>query len=313
MAGPLHKRRLNFKLMDNSNGKLIKIIGISASVLVIGLWIGNWILLKECSYEDRGTFGDMFGSVNALFSGIALIGIIITILLQSNELSLQRNELILTRKEFNTQNQTLKFQRFENTFFNLLSIHHQIVDTMDIDIADTQTPTEFLNRSGQKRKSTTVTSRDVFKERYEILRNKLKNIDNSAELRKVYEDEYENVQTDFGHYFRNLYRIFKMVDETNFEENVDQSNNDFIKLDNGEILTKTHYKIKYKYTSIIRSQLSDYELLWLFYNCHSRLGYDRFKPLIEKYTILKNLQIKKLANSEHIRFYNKTAFRKVEI
>ena len=47
----------------------------------------------------RGSFGDSFGAINSLFSGLAFAGIIYTILLQRKELSLQRKELTDTRKE----------------------------------------------------------------------------------------------------------------------------------------------------------------------------------------------------------------------
>jgi hypothetical protein len=42
------------------------------------------------SWAERGQFGDLFGSVNALFSGLAFAGLIYAILLQRQELSLQR-------------------------------------------------------------------------------------------------------------------------------------------------------------------------------------------------------------------------------
>jgi hypothetical protein len=45
-----------------------------------------------------GTFGDSFGAINALFSGLAFAGIIYTIMLQKKELALQRKELADTRK-----------------------------------------------------------------------------------------------------------------------------------------------------------------------------------------------------------------------
>lgn len=44
-------------------------------------------------------FGDMFGSVNAFFSGLALFGLIYTLLMQKEELQLQREELAETRAE----------------------------------------------------------------------------------------------------------------------------------------------------------------------------------------------------------------------
>ncbi len=56
-------------------------------------------LLFFDSWAVRGQFGDLFGSVNALFSGLAFGGLIYAILLQRHELSLQREELKLQRQE----------------------------------------------------------------------------------------------------------------------------------------------------------------------------------------------------------------------
>jgi hypothetical protein len=49
--------------------------------------------------DVRGQFGDIFGGVNALFTGLAFAGVIYTILLQRRELELQREELRLNRAE----------------------------------------------------------------------------------------------------------------------------------------------------------------------------------------------------------------------
>lgn len=68
-------------------------------VVIIGLWLLTYYNLKDLPETNRGTFGDMFGGINSLFSGLALAGIILTILLQRKELSLQRQELIETREE----------------------------------------------------------------------------------------------------------------------------------------------------------------------------------------------------------------------
>lgn len=66
-----------------------------------------------------GQRGDTYGIINSLFASFAFAGLFYTILLQ-------RHELRETRAEFEKQNSTLKSQRFENTFFNLLSILKQI-------------------------------------------------------------------------------------------------------------------------------------------------------------------------------------------
>lgn len=71
---------------------------IIVAIMISFLWCLTWLLvfLKP---EERGTIGDMFGVVNALFSGFAFLGVIYAILLQRTELTLQREELSLTRGE----------------------------------------------------------------------------------------------------------------------------------------------------------------------------------------------------------------------
>ena len=67
---------------------------------VFSAWLGSYFVIKwSFREEDWGTIGDMFGAINALFSGFAFVGVIFAIRLQSEELGLQREELSLTRAE----------------------------------------------------------------------------------------------------------------------------------------------------------------------------------------------------------------------
>lgn len=70
-------------------------------VIISIIWLLSAILITKYfkSLPSQGQFGDMFGAVNSLFSGLAFAGVIYTIYLQKKELSLQRLELIETRKE----------------------------------------------------------------------------------------------------------------------------------------------------------------------------------------------------------------------
>ena len=61
------------------------------SSFVLYGFFGDW--------TKSGSFGDGFGAINSLFSGLAFAGIVYTILLQRKELELQREELRETRKE----------------------------------------------------------------------------------------------------------------------------------------------------------------------------------------------------------------------
>jgi hypothetical protein len=78
----------------------IKTIALGA-IAIAGLQgaVGGGIFYFSKDLEAAGQFGDVFGAVNALFSGLAFAGLIYTALLQRIELGLQRQELELTRKE----------------------------------------------------------------------------------------------------------------------------------------------------------------------------------------------------------------------
>ena len=118
------------KASDDEKPSHVGAYVIVAAVGIISLWILTfvsfvfWEAPDWLPIGDRGTFGDMFGGLNALFSGAAFAGIIFTIILQRKELQLQRRELQLTRvtlneqkQEMQFQNHTLAVQRFESTFF----------------------------------------------------------------------------------------------------------------------------------------------------------------------------------------------------
>jgi hypothetical protein len=64
-------------------------------VAIIAVWaFGSWSLARI-----GFTAGDNFEALSALFSGLAFAALIVTLLMQREELRLQRQELRLTRKE----------------------------------------------------------------------------------------------------------------------------------------------------------------------------------------------------------------------
>lgn len=68
---------------------------------IVVVWAGSGVALALLlpDWTVRGAFGDAFGFANSLFSGLALAGVIVTILLQRRELALQREELKLNTEE----------------------------------------------------------------------------------------------------------------------------------------------------------------------------------------------------------------------
>ena len=85
--------------------------------------------------DVRGQFGDIFGGINALFTGLAFAGVIYTILLQRRELELQRTELRLNRDELSrsAQAQTEQVLRMKeaadlNAMTSLLNVYGTVLE-----------------------------------------------------------------------------------------------------------------------------------------------------------------------------------------
>ncbi len=210
-------------------------------------------------WTERGTFGDMFGAVNSLFSGLALAGVIIAIFLQRKELELQRQELELTRgefkkqtEEFEKQNDNLNIQRFENTFFNMLNMLNEIVKTV-----------EYKKRAYAKA-AFSDHKRDMTVDKTygdpPIKFTKFANMQKVEIVRECIN------RWHLEQYFRVIYTTLKFIEES-----------------------KLVYKDKKRYSNILRAQLSNDELFFLGYNCLIDEGFIPFKMLLEKYTFLKHL------------------------
>ncbi len=84
---------------ETENRKLL-LGSVIGAVTIIGLWILSAIIILNVfpEPESHGTFGDLFGAINALFSGLAFLGVIIAIILQKKELEEQRKEIRESRK-----------------------------------------------------------------------------------------------------------------------------------------------------------------------------------------------------------------------
>ncbi|MFK8250212.1 putative phage abortive infection protein [Ancylobacter terrae] len=67
---------------------------------------------------------------------------------------------------------------------------------------------------------------------------------------------------------------------------------------------------KQMYANIVRAQLTQDVYLGIFYLCLSRQGKDKFKPLVEKYALLKHLNLERGAARELQHLFDPGAFRR---
>lgn len=214
---------------------------------------------------DWGTFGDYIGGVlNPFFAFLSFIALLFTIIYQQES---QRKQDKLLYKE-----------NFEASFFRMLNLYNEIVDSVRGDF-----------------KGNIATSRDALEKYQTELIASLddaKSLDNAVE---TYIKFYKKHNSVLGHYFRNLYMIVKFIDESDLDRDDNHTNS-------AEIVQRK------KYTSIVRAQLSNPEQVLLFYNCTGNDGIEKFYPLINKYAFFENLDIRLLRPENIVQAYEQRAF-----
>lgn len=278
------------------------------SFMKVMLWIAGGILVTTWGWyfwhfphgvsDDQqvwGVFGDFVGGVlNPFFALLALFALLYTIVLQVEEMQDMRTEFAKTVEE-------AKVQTFENMFFQMLRLHHEIVGTIIVrdeeEVIDMDT--KIVQRRAIHTSGRLAFERycELFDDNLDVRDSAIVNVpDNEvylAELthiRDTWEYFWASHHTELGHYFRNLYNIVKLVADT------------------------PAAKDKKRYIRLIRAQLSAYELKMIFYNC-LRLENEPFKKYIEEYAIFEQIQTasvvrrrQSIVPNEHYGYYESGAY-----
>ncbi|MGN0227083.1 MAG: putative phage abortive infection protein [Paludibacteraceae bacterium] len=238
-------------------------------MLIFDVYLVCHIHKQDAHMTDYGEVGNFISGIVGTF--IALIAAFLTFI--AFWAQFRANQL---------QRQDIKVERFNANFYNLLSLHEQITNSLEC---------HEMSIEGIPAKREMIKGRDVFQYTYNAraekistglligMRNRIIALGMSGYMKSV-------VPSYFDHYFRNLYRIVKYVDETDVFDDLPEDEKN---------------RKKYEYVAILRSTLSRYELVWLFYNSLSDYGYDKFKPLMEKYAMLKNLRFDLLVTPKGIK------------
>ncbi|MNE11363.1 hypothetical protein D3C81_295770 [compost metagenome] len=208
-----------------------------------------------------GAFGDSFGTLNTLFSGLAFSGVLITLLIQKIDLS-----------EARTQSSR---QQSESQFYNLLNLQQQVIQGFDIHLESGRaTPKTLLGRDCFRY------WRGKLKRRYNPKR--FEGRENGTAQMAAYDSVLQAHLGDLGLYFRSLYAVFRYIETTAIED-------------------RKHFAL------VVRSLLSDYELIFLFYNCLSDKG-SKFKVYAEKYALFDNLDVGLLLSVDDVALMSVEAF-----
>lgn len=106
---------------------VILIFAAYSGVLIFTTWP-----VSELSIAKAGTLGDSFGVLTSLFTGLGFAGLLATVFLQREELKLNRQEMKDTRQEIQLQSQTFHRQRFEDAFYQMLALYKENLRELSI-------------------------------------------------------------------------------------------------------------------------------------------------------------------------------------
>ena len=147
--------------MEKNKSKSSLLTTLIVIVVVIWLLSAVFIIYFLDDWSDRGTFGDLFGAVNGLFSGLAFAGLIYTIVLQKQDLELQRNEIHLNRNELKKSakaqeksEKALNAQVEQMKITSKLNALNTIINYYNLQISSTQHSEEIILKFKEKRRET---------------------------------------------------------------------------------------------------------------------------------------------------------------
>lgn len=234
-----------------------KRIIFSTFLIIVGLgviiWFLSQLLIVENYFNPNNPINlTGIGQIGDFIGGLSgTLFTLVGVVLLFETLALQRTELAESRKVFEKQ-------QFENTFFNLLNLYQEITKSMHVDEFDFYSEKTHTGKDFFKQQKLKFYSDFVSKDKYSQNRKKA-----TSQYMKLYVESKEQT----AHYFRTLYRIFSIIYSSDF--------------------SKTE---KMNYAKIVRAQLSESELFFIYYNAFTDYGV-KFRRLINEFDILKHLPI----------------------
>jgi hypothetical protein len=188
--------------------------------LVVGAWLASpWLVRWVVGGGEKvGTFGDSFGALTSLFTGLAFVGLIITLRQQKAQIAMQREDLKLQRDEMKAaraelsgqkeqmelQNQSLKQQMFEQTFFSLLSALGRFISEMKSRPSTGEPPNEGRDRLVWMAKS--------------IYSGLGRAADQEKSIIFDFRERRENFQDEIGPFIRQLLSVLIFIDTSEIQD-----------------------------------------------------------------------------------------------
>lgn len=187
---------------------------IRIAAIVVGVlwfsWIGQEFIFQwlgiDWKSEQLGQLGDTFGALNALFSALAFVAVLVT-------LKIQGDALVRQQEQISTAEKNQHRQRFEDIFFQLLAVIRE--NRQDVRFGHSR---EFRAANPRSR-SQTRDGHFAFREAYREMRFWVRRetrggrqLDQS-ELAALYANKvHVRYESTLGAYFRLVYETLDRVD-----------------------------------------------------------------------------------------------------
>ena len=250
--------------------------GVGAAWFILGFTLYIWHFHSTPISDEGKEWGD-FGVFIGGFSGTGIAAL--TLFAAAYGIRVQAADLARSRAFMARQSETMAQQAFDSVFFNMLNRFSDVRDSItDIVRAKSTQPRAEQGRQAFK---------NFYNKFHHLFKGMIDEPDRKDYLRRAFLSEYKSVESELGPYFRTLYQIYKFIDRSSLTEP-----------------EKIHY------AKMARAQLSDVELCVIFYDGVTDLAV-KFKPLIEKYGILKHVNAGHLLiedDRRNLSLYARSAF-----
>ncbi len=227
------------------------------------------------SLNSLGLFGDSFNILTSLFTGLAFAGVIVSVILQTQELKETREEFKGQKEALELQQKEMVNQSFDNKFFKMLDLLNSIIEYLtyehhNVPVVRPNGIPEFQTYTSEKKR--------VFTDLKKQLEKKMGHV-TSKDFFQVFKKFNDTYDSNFKYYFINFYQILKYIDN--------QYADDFNKAK--------------AYTNILRAQLPKDALVLLFYNGIGVTGFtdDKYKILLERYAFFEHLRFDDLNSDKY--------------
>ena len=234
------------------------VIGITVLYGALILWL-NWPI-RDFSLTRSGVFGESFGVINTIFSGLAFAGLLLTIHLQRHELAESK--------------ETFRKERFEDSFYRLLGYYRQNLD--DIKIIDHKTGTAHDGVAALifliKRLHTSM-------QKYSHFLDTEQEDDKKAYYFKLFM-ETQRILSRQTRYLGTLECLLEQIEH--------------------ELPT---VEARTPYWRILMSQLTIFEVKYIFYTCLVAPADDNLRNLIHRSELGRHRIIESTINHHHLAFY----------